>query len=112
MTDKYFIAMSSTNEPMFWGDKVVYFDTPAAAREFLNEVGKYSALSMSLTIITHEGMIVTGSDDEWYYRINSWEDDFDFIDFTNAVFYYDYETDSEFVTIKNKKENENVQVFE
>ena len=106
MTDKYFIIMESTKEPMFWGDKVVYFDTYTAAREFLNEIGKYSALSMSLTIIVYEGVIVTGRDDEWYYRINSWADDFDFIDFTNAVFYYDYETDSEFVTIEKERENE------
>jgi hypothetical protein len=62
---------------------------------------------MSLTIIAYEGKIITG-DNEWQNRINNWEDDFDFIDFTNAVFYYDYETDSEFVTIENKKENENV----
>ena len=108
MTNKYFIAMESTNEPMFWGEKVVYFDTYAAAREFLNEVGKYSVLSMSLTIIAYEGMIVTGSDGDWCYRINSWADDFESIDFTNAVFYYDYETDSEFVTIEDKKENDNV----
>ena len=108
MTNKYFIAMESTNEPMFWGEKVVYFDTYAAAREFLNEVGKYSVLSMSLTIIAYEGMIVTGSDGDWCYRINSWADDFEFIDFTNAVFYYDYETDSEFLTIEDKKENDNV----
>jgi hypothetical protein len=107
MTDKYFIIMESTKEPMFWGDKVVYFDTYTAAEAFLKSVSHYSVCSMSLTIIVCEGKIITG-DEEWQDRINNWEDDFDFIDFTDAVFYYDYETDSEFVTIENKKENENV----
>lgn len=103
MTNKrYFIIMKSTREPMLWGDSAVYFTTEVSARSFLNSIRRYAACSASLNIILNEGVIVTEDACEWQPLIDVWEDAGLLRDFTNAVFYYDYEYDTEYVTIEGE----------
>lgn len=99
---RYFIIMKSTREPMLWGDAAVYFSTEESAHAFFEFIRKYAACSASLNIVLNEGVIVAEDACEWQPLIEVWEDAGLLRDFTNAVFYYDYEYDTEYVTIEGE----------
>lgn len=104
MTNKrYFIIMKSTREPMLWGNAAVYFSTKEAAHAFFDSIRKYAACSASLNIILNEGVVVAEDECEWQPLIASWEQENLLLDFTKAVFYYDYEYDTEYVTIEGEQ---------